>query len=143
MSGGLGGFGLELAQWLAVRGATRLVLNSRSGMRTGYQASCLRRWAARGLSVLVSRADATSATGARALLREAAQLGPVGGVFNLAAVLRDAFLDKQTPSDFRTVALPKINGKYLSRSRTSFLLADILTRLKYFRSDHRARRGDT
>ncbi|XP_059050662.1 fatty acid synthase-like [Achroia grisella] len=41
--GGLGGFGLELAQWLVVRGATRIVLNSRSGVRTGYQSMCIRR----------------------------------------------------------------------------------------------------
>jgi len=36
--GGLGGFGLELAQWLIERGAKYLVLTSRVGVRTGYQA---------------------------------------------------------------------------------------------------------
>jgi fatty acid synthase len=35
--GGLGGFGLELADWLILRGARKLVLSSRSGVRTGYQ----------------------------------------------------------------------------------------------------------
>lgn len=108
--GGLGGFGLELAQWLIVRGATRLVLNSRSGVRTGYQAWCIRRWRSRGVQVLVSRTDSSTAEGARALLQAAAALGPVGGLFNLAAVLRDAFLDKQTPADFQTVAKPKIDA---------------------------------
>jgi len=33
--GGLGGFGLELAQWLVERGARYLVLTSRVGVRTG------------------------------------------------------------------------------------------------------------
>ena len=33
--GGLGGFGLELAQWLANRGCTKLVLTSRSGVTNG------------------------------------------------------------------------------------------------------------
>ena len=33
--GGLGGFGLELAQWLASRGATKLILTSRSGVTSG------------------------------------------------------------------------------------------------------------
>ncbi|XP_063374586.1 fatty acid synthase-like [Cydia amplana] len=41
--GGLGGFGLELAEWLVRRGARTLVFNSRSGVRTGYQALCIRR----------------------------------------------------------------------------------------------------
>lgn len=114
--GGLGGFGLELAQWLVVRGATRLVLASRGGVRTGYQAWCVRRWRAAGVRVLVVAADAAAPAGARDLLRQAARLGPVGGVFNLAAVLRDAFLDKQTPDDFRLVARPKIDGETYSFS---------------------------
>ena len=37
ITGGLGGFGLELARWLVLRGAQRLVLTSRSGIRTGKQ----------------------------------------------------------------------------------------------------------
>lgn len=35
--GGLGGFGLELADWLVIRGARNLVLNSRCGAKTAYQ----------------------------------------------------------------------------------------------------------
>lgn len=35
ITGGLGGFGLELAQWLTERGARKLVLTSRSGIRNG------------------------------------------------------------------------------------------------------------
>lgn len=35
IAGGLGGFGLELAHWLVLRGARKLVLTSRSGVRTG------------------------------------------------------------------------------------------------------------
>lgn len=111
-SGGLGGFGLELAQWLVVRGATRLVLTSRGGVRNGYQAWCVRRWRERGVRVLVSTQDATTAAGARALLAQAAALGPVGGIFNLAAVLKDAFLENLTPADFKAVAKPKVDGEY-------------------------------
>lgn len=36
--GGLGGFGLELVDWLVIRGARILVLSSRRGISTGYQA---------------------------------------------------------------------------------------------------------
>lgn len=35
--GGLGGFGLELADWLVIRGARKLVLSSSSGIRKMYQ----------------------------------------------------------------------------------------------------------
>lgn len=35
--GGLGGFGLELADWLILRNARYVVLNSRTGIQTAYQ----------------------------------------------------------------------------------------------------------
>lgn len=38
IAGGLGGFGLELADWLIMRGCRKLVLSSRTGIKTGYQA---------------------------------------------------------------------------------------------------------
>lgn len=42
ITGGLGGFGLELAQWLTERGARKLVLTSRSGIRSGKICGCVR-----------------------------------------------------------------------------------------------------
>lgn len=85
-AGGLGGFGLELANWLINRGARKVVVTSRSGLRTGYQSLCVRRWREAKVQVLVSTADATTTTGAEQLVKEAARLGPVGGIFNLAVV---------------------------------------------------------
>ncbi|CAG9771106.1 unnamed protein product [Ceutorhynchus assimilis] len=108
--GGLGGFGLELAEWLVKRGAKKIVLTSRSGIKTGYQSLCIRRWREAGVKVLVSTADATTEKGAKRLLEEANALGPVGGLFNLAVVLRDATLDNQTEADFKTVCKPKVDG---------------------------------
>lgn len=35
--GGLGGFGLELADWLVIRGARKLVLSSSRGITKSYQ----------------------------------------------------------------------------------------------------------
>lgn len=35
--GGLGGFGLELADWMATRGAKKIVLSSRNGLSKDYQ----------------------------------------------------------------------------------------------------------
>uniref|UniRef100_A0A452SJH0 Fatty acid synthase n=1 Tax=Ursus americanus TaxID=9643 RepID=A0A452SJH0_URSAM len=110
ITGGLGGFGLELAQWLVLRGAQKLVLTSRSGIRTGYQAKQVREWRRQGVQVLVSTSNASSLDGAQSLIAEATQLGPVGGVFNLAMVLRDAMLENQTPEFFQDVSKPKASG---------------------------------
>lgn len=108
--GGLGGFGLELANWLILRGAKNIVLTSRSGIKTGYQSLCIRRWRESGVNVVVSTADATTERGARRLLEEANELGPVGGIFNLAVVLRDAMMENQSEADFKTVCKPKVDG---------------------------------
>ncbi|RVE51369.1 hypothetical protein evm_003924 [Chilo suppressalis] len=108
--GGLGGFGLELGVWLVTRGARKLVFVSRKGIRTGYQAWCIKRLRNEGVQVVVFTQDTTTMEGARTLMRDAAALGPVGGVFNLAAVLRDAFFENLTPEDFRVVSKPKVNG---------------------------------
>ncbi|NXD84156.1 FAS synthase, partial [Halcyon senegalensis] len=110
ITGGLGGFGLELAQWLIERGAQKLILTSRSGIRTGYQAKQVREWKALGIEVLVSTSDVGTLEGTQLLIEEALKLGPVGGVFNLAMVLRDGMIENQTTESFWEVNKPKYSG---------------------------------
>lgn len=110
LAGGLGGFGLELAEWMISRGCRKLLLSARSGVRTGYQRQCLHRWQQAGVTALVSRADASTEKGARQIIDEAAAIGPVGGIFNLAVVLRDALIENQTPEEYETVCRPKVQA---------------------------------
>ncbi|XP_071429466.1 fatty acid synthase [Pithys albifrons albifrons] len=110
ITGGLGGFGLELAQWLVERGAQKLILTSRSGIRTGYQAKRVKEWKALGVQVLVSTSDVGTLEGTQLLIEEALKLGPVGGIFNLAVVLRDGMIENQTPELFWEVSKPKYSG---------------------------------
>ncbi|XP_077022384.1 fatty acid synthase [Tamandua tetradactyla] len=110
VTGGLGGFGLELAHWLVLRGAQKLMLTSRSGIRTAHQAKQVWEWRRQGVQVVVSTSNIGSLEGAREVIAEATQLGPVGGVFNLAMVLRDAVLENQTPESFQDVSKPKYSG---------------------------------
>ncbi|XP_066056968.1 fatty acid synthase [Chamaea fasciata] len=110
ITGGLGGFGLELAQWLVERGAQKIILTSRSGIRTGYQARRVEEWKALGVKVLVSTSDIGTLEGTQRLIEEALQLGPVGGIFNLAVVLRDGMIENQTPELFGEVNKPKYSG---------------------------------
>lgn len=107
--GGLGGFGLELAEWMIIRGCRKLVLVSRSGPRTPYQHLSIKRLRKKiGNSLLISKADVTTMTGAQQLIKEASSLGPVGGLFNLAMVLRDAMINDQTPTAFAECCAPKL-----------------------------------
>lgn len=86
ITGGLGGFGLELASWLVEKGAKKLVLTSRSGIRTGYQARKVRLLKTQEVIVSVSTEDITSEAGSRCLIEQATEHGPVGGIFHLAMV---------------------------------------------------------
>ncbi|XP_014291398.1 fatty acid synthase [Halyomorpha halys] len=108
--GGLGGLGLELTQWMISRGAKKLVLVSRSGVTSGYQHLRIDRWKDSGSTVVVSTTNVTDLNGAKKLIEEANKLGPVGGIFNLAAVLRDGLFENLTEADFATVCKPKIDS---------------------------------
>uniref|UniRef100_A0A8P4GFA7 Fatty acid synthase n=1 Tax=Dicentrarchus labrax TaxID=13489 RepID=A0A8P4GFA7_DICLA len=110
ITGGLGGFGLELAQWLTERGAKKLVLTSRSGIRNGYQAKRVREWQSQDVEVLVSTNDVSTLEGTEQLVAEARAMGPVGGVFHLAMVLKDGMLENLTPQLFLDVNKPKYDG---------------------------------
>ncbi|XP_071547019.1 fatty acid synthase-like [Panulirus ornatus] len=110
ITGGLGGLGLELAGWLIGRGAKKLVLTSRRGITTGYQALRVRRWRESGVTVRVLTQDASTTTSATLLLQMAAEDGPVGGIFHLAMVLKDSLLENQSSETFHFVNHVKGNG---------------------------------
>lgn len=99
--GGLGGFGLELADWLVLRGAKNLVLTSRTGIKNGYQRLKVKLWKSYGVNVhIITGADASSRKDCEFILSSAEKQGPVDAIFNLAVVLRDRICKNQTPESF-------------------------------------------
>lgn len=108
--GGLGGFGLELSNWMVTRGARKLMLTSRSGIKTGYQSLMIRRWTEKGVQVMIDTNDACKMDGAKKMLENAKCAGPVGGIFNLAAVLRDDLIENLNENDYAAVCAPKVDG---------------------------------
>lgn len=64
--------------------------------------------------MVISSADITTKAGCEQLIQEAAELGPVAGVFNLAVVLQDSILENQTEEKFAASLGPKaVATKYL------------------------------
>lgn len=57
--------------------------------------------------MIVNTDNITTRAGCEKMLRAALQLGPIGGIFNLAVVLRDGILDNQTVERFVECVLPK------------------------------------
>lgn len=115
VTGGLGGFGLELAEWLVERGARHLILCSRAGIRTGYQQ--------KKINYLEKFFDATISISKLNIMdaNECEQLiskndRPVGGVFHLAAVLQDSLLENITKPMFdQVVDIKYLGTKYLDK----------------------------
>ena len=99
--GGLGGFGIELAQWLVDRGAKKLVLTSRSGVKSGFQAKRIKQWQKAGVNVVVSTWNVADPKEAGLLIAECQEdCAGLGGVFNLAVVILDGLLDSQNPERY-------------------------------------------
>ncbi|XP_033230408.1 fatty acid synthase-like [Belonocnema kinseyi] len=99
--GGLGGFGLELADWMVLRGAKKLILTSRTGIKNGYQRMRVELWKSYGVKVvIISEKDASKLEDCESILKTTAELGPIDGIFNLAVVLKDNFWENQTKETF-------------------------------------------
>ncbi|XP_030748836.1 fatty acid synthase-like [Sitophilus oryzae] len=114
--GGLGGFGLELADWLVLRRCRNLVLTSRNGIKTGYQAYRISIWRSYGCTVSIFTDDITTESGCESLIKKASYLGPVHGIFNLAVVLQDGIFTNQTEDMFKTSFGPKARAaKHLDK----------------------------
>ncbi|KAL6436160.1 hypothetical protein ACFW04_005722 [Cataglyphis niger] len=100
--GGLGGFGLELADWLIIKGAKNLVLVSRTGVKNGYQQMKIDLWKSYGVKILIlSDLDASDMNDCKIILKTAEKMAPVDAIFNLAVVLNDKICQNHTVETFQ------------------------------------------
>jgi acyl transferase domain-containing protein/NADPH:quinone reductase-like Zn-dependent oxidoreductase/surfactin synthase thioesterase subunit/NAD(P)-dependent dehydrogenase (short-subunit alcohol dehydrogenase family) len=120
ITGGASGFGIQLARWLAERGAGGLVLVSRGGPKTESDRAAIDELRARGVAVQVANVDVSDKTAVAKLLDEwSADMPPLGGIIHGAAVLDDALLPGMTAARFRRVFEPKAIGAWNLHRATS------------------------
>ncbi|KAG5671364.1 hypothetical protein PVAND_001565 [Polypedilum vanderplanki] len=105
--GGLGGLGLEFSHWLIERKCRKLILSSSRGISNQYQAFKIKYWKSFGIEVIVNTSNVLTEAGCEKLIKTAMTLGPVGGIFNFAAVIRDAEFENHTIEDFNQSLAPK------------------------------------
>jgi len=109
--GGLGGFGLATAQWLATKGAKHLVLMSRTTNPTADAAKGLAELKARGVRVELAGIDVGDrAALERYLLTLERSDIPLKGVFHAAMVIDDGFAKDLDRSRIEKVLWPKVAG---------------------------------
>jgi len=109
--GGLGGFGLATARWLAAKGARHLTLMTRSGKAGEDAMPILAELEAQGVNIdlaAVDVADKAALDRYFESLDEASH--PLKGVFHVAMVLDDALAKDLDQSRIETVLKPKVAG---------------------------------
>jgi phthiocerol/phenolphthiocerol synthesis type-I polyketide synthase C len=113
VSGGIAGFGLESACWLARQGAGHLVLLGRRGMETPGAAEAVARIEALGAQAYVFACDVGDREALRNVLAEIERdLPPLRGVLHAAAVFDDGLLLNQDAGRFERVIAPKARGAW-------------------------------
>ncbi|MDF1858715.1 MAG: thioester reductase domain-containing protein [Verrucomicrobiales bacterium] len=113
ITGGTHGFGLEVAAFLAERGARHLVLASRSGGDIHKQNNLPDALTSSQMQVEFRACDVSSPGELEALLSSIREcMPPLKGIFHAAMVLRDEVLTRMTGEQVEEVAAPKIAGAW-------------------------------
>ena len=115
ITGGTGGLGLVVAEWMAARGARSLVLVSRSGSPAAASpaATAIDAMREAGVEVVVAAADvADQAQLARVIHDIDGALPPLRGIIHAAGVLDDGILLQLTRERFHATLAPKLHGSW-------------------------------
>jgi acyl transferase domain-containing protein/acyl carrier protein len=119
VSGGLAGFGLESARWLADRGVRHLALLGRRGLDTPGAAQAVAEFKARGVSVWAVACDIANPEVLRTVIeRVQKNMPPLKGVLHAAAVFDDALIGQLDAARMHAVLRPKLLGAWHLHSLT-------------------------
>ncbi|ARP94077.1 type I polyketide synthase [Bordetella genomosp. 13] len=111
VTGGLSGFGLRTAQWLADKGARHLVLLSRSGATSDVARTLIAALQARGVTVHAQACDVTDRGALAAVLAHVdARMPPLRGLVHAAMVIDDGLVRSADAAQIERVLAPKVLG---------------------------------
>jgi NAD(P)-dependent dehydrogenase (short-subunit alcohol dehydrogenase family)/acyl carrier protein len=111
VTGGLSGFGLRTAQWLAQKGARHLVLLSRTGAATPESQAAIAQFEQAGVSATAVACDVTDRQALASVLRKIEAEGPpLRGVVHAAMVIDDGLIRSMKAEQLEKVLAPKILG---------------------------------
>jgi NADPH:quinone reductase-like Zn-dependent oxidoreductase/SAM-dependent methyltransferase/acyl carrier protein len=111
ITGGLGGLGLAVAQWLAEQGARHLLLVGRSEPKPEAQPQ-LKALAEMEVAVTVAQADVTILSQLTTVLEQVDKRYPIRGLIHSVGVLDDGALLQQNWKRFDKVFSPKMQGAW-------------------------------
>ena len=112
ITGGMGGLGLLVANWMVSKGAKHLIL---LGRRSPDDAAIkkITELEMAGASVVVEKADVSDGESMRGVWQRIEESNrPLGGVIHSAGMLSDGVLQNQSWSSFERVMAPKVQGAW-------------------------------
>jgi 1-acyl-sn-glycerol-3-phosphate acyltransferase len=113
ITGGLGGFGLAVANWMVQRGARHIVLMSRSGTPIKENQAALDALYRSTERIVIARSDVSQLDDVARVLNDIRDtMPPLKGVIHAAMVLDDAPMAQLDHERMRTVLAPKIAGAW-------------------------------
>lgn len=111
ITGGLGGFGLAIAQWMAMQGARHIVLVGRSGAASEETKAVLKELEGSGAQIQVMKADVSHEKDVANVLEKINRtMPPLKGIFHAAMVLDDGFIIHLNKERLQRVMRPKVQG---------------------------------
>jgi NAD(P)-dependent dehydrogenase (short-subunit alcohol dehydrogenase family)/acyl carrier protein len=119
ITGGFGGVGLTIAEWLSEQGAGCVVLLGRSAP-SAPAAETIDSLRTRGTRIEVMQADVSDQRAlSKVITRMKHNLPPLRGIVHAAAVLNDATVMRLTEGNFKAVFAPKAAGAWNLHSLTA------------------------
>lgn len=126
VTGGLGGLGLKVSEWLISKGARHLVLLTRQQKQA--LPTVIQHWQANDIDVVTQAVDVSDKSALAEVIGDIkSKRLQLAGVFHLAGVIRDVLIDKLVEQDFEQVFAPKVLG-----SQHLHDLTVMETALRYF-----------
>ncbi|MGF2039365.1 MAG: type I polyketide synthase [Nostoc sp. CmiVER01] len=125
ITGGLGGLGLKVAQWLVDQGVRYLVLVGRSAVCANIQTQLLS-LQNQGVQVLVAQADISQKVEVERVFADISKFPSLAGIIHMAGVLDDGVLLKQDWNRFVKVMAPKVAGAWNLHTQTQDMPLDFL-----------------
>lgn len=122
VTGGLGGFGLRSAEWLAAQGARELILLGRSGAASEEAQAGVARLEAQGVRVHALACDVADRNALTRVFQRIATvdatlgkhtIAPLKGIIHAAAVIDDALIRQLDADRITRVMTPKLEGARL------------------------------
>lgn len=124
ITGGMGGIGLEVAQWLAEQGARQLILMGRQAPSEHAQ-QVIDQLRNSGVEVIAAQGDVANEDDLQRILNDAAaHLSPLRGIFHCAGINADGPLVGLDWSHFEAVMAAKITGAWNLHRLTQGLSLD-------------------